>query len=96
MENIVIIFYNHDRKPKGTVTVLVPGGAFEARFWSKNEVKLYLLKRKGFIKLALRHGVDLVPSFSFNEQLIFKQLSPEKGQMYSNFIMITFVSKICY
>merc|ERR1712150_204851 len=50
-----------------------------ARNWSKNEVKLYLLKRKGFIKLALRHGVDLVPSFSFNEQLIYKQISPHKG-----------------
>ena len=92
IDNIVTIYCYYNRKPKGTVTVLVPGGAFEARFWSKNEVKLYLLKRKGFIKLALRHGVDLVPSFSFNEQLIFKQLSPEKGQMYSNFIMITFVS----
>ena len=53
-------------------------------------MKLYLLKRKGFIKLALRHGVDLVPSFSFNEQLIFKQLSPEKGKMYLKFIIITF------
>ena len=66
-------------KPKGIATVLVPGGAFEARNWSKGEVKLYLNKRKGFIKLALRFGVDLVPSFSFNEQFIYSQLSAEEG-----------------
>ena len=76
----LLFSYNYSRKSKGIVTVLVPGGAFEARNWSKNEVKLYLLKRKGFIKLALRHGVDLVPSFSFNEQLIYKQISSDKGK----------------
>ena len=69
---------------KGIVTVLVPGGAHEARNWSENEVKLYLKKRKGFIKLALRYGVDLVPTFSFNEQFIFKQIVAEKGKKIFN------------
>ena len=78
------LFHFLSSKPRGTATVLVPGGAFEARNWSKQEVKLYLKKRKGFIKLALRHGVDLVPSFSFNEQFIYNQISPEKGKFYSN------------
>ena len=64
---------------KNTVTILLPGGAHEARNWSKNEVKLYLNKRKGFIKLALRFGVDLVPTFSFNEQFIFNQIVAEQG-----------------
>ena len=64
---------------KGIVTILLPGGAHEARNWSKDEVKLYLNKRKGFIKLALRFGVDLVPTFSFNEQFIFKQVTAAKG-----------------
>ena len=67
------------RKPKGIVTVLVPGGALEARNWSKNEIKLYLQKRKGFIKLAMRHGIDLVPTFSFNEQFIYRQLVSDTG-----------------
>ena len=66
---------------KNTVTILLPGGAHEARNWSKNEVKLYLNKRKGFIKLALRFGVDLVPTFSFNEQFIFNQIVAEKGDL---------------
>ena len=68
-------------KTKGIVTILLPGGAHEARNWSKDQVKLYLNKRKGFIKLALRFGVDLVPTFSFNEQYIFKQVTVEKGRI---------------
>ena len=64
---------------KGIVTILLPGGAHEARNWSKDQVKLYLNKRKGFIKLAIRFGVNLVPTFSFNEQFIFKQITAEKG-----------------
>lgn len=70
---------------KTNVTVLVPGGAHEARNWSKDEVKLYLNKRKGFIKMALRFGVDLVPTFSFNEQFIFKQVTAEKGNILVSF-----------
>ena len=62
------------------MTVLVPGGAHEARNWSKDKVKLYLNKRKGFIKLCLRFGVDLVPTFSFNEQFIFRQITAEQGK----------------
>ena len=76
---MIVSLFVCQSKPKGIVTVLVPGGAFEARNWSENEVKLYLMKRKGFIKLALRHGVDLVPTFSFNEQFIYKQISADQG-----------------
>ena len=73
--NVLLVF----SKTKGIVTILLPGGAHEARNWSEDQVKLYLNKRKGFIKLALRFGVDLVPTFSFNEQYIFKQITAEKG-----------------
>ena len=73
------------RKQKGIVTVLVPGGALEARNWSKNEIKLYLQKRKGFIKLAMRHGIDLVPTFSFNEQFIYRQLVSDTGKFYVSY-----------
>ena len=30
--------------------------------------------RKGFIKLAMRHGRDLVPTFSFGENFVYDQL----------------------
>ena len=68
------------------MTVLVPGGAHEARNWSKDEIKLYLKKRKGFIKLALRFGVDIIPTFSFNEQFIYNQILAEKGKHFHNLV----------
>ena len=77
----LLVYHIINSKTKGIVTILVPGGAHEARNWSKDQVKLYLNKRKGFIKLALRFGVDLVPTFSFNEQFIYKQISVEKGDL---------------
>lgn len=51
----------------GKSVMLVPGGATEALYCSSNEDVVYLKKRFGFIKLALEHGADLVPIFSFNE-----------------------------
>ena len=42
-------------------------------------MRLYLKRRKGFIKLALRFGVNLVPTLSFNEQFIYNQISAEEG-----------------
>ena len=80
------------------MTVLVPGGAHEARNWSKDKVKLYLNKRKGFIKLCLRFGVDLVPTFSFNEQFIFRQITAEQGksliyhlELQNSFVLIRLI-----
>jgi len=56
---------------KGIATVLVPGGARESLNGEKDEIRLVLRKRKGFIKLAIRHGVPLVPTFSFGEQRVY-------------------------
>ena len=93
MNNVAIInpVFFYFSKMKNTVTILLPGGAHEARNWSKNEVKLYLNKRKGFIKLALRFGVDLVPTFSFNEQFIFNQIVAEKGDLENSVPLIMFI-----
>ena len=37
------------------------------------QVNLVLHKRKGFIKLALRHGAGLVPVFVFGETQLYRQ-----------------------
>jgi len=67
-------------KPKGQATVLVVGGALEALNGEKEVVQLVLERRKGFIKLALRYGVDLVPTFSFGENLIYDLVPNPKGK----------------
>ena len=68
-------------KPGGHATVLVVGGAPESLNSDKDKIKLIINRRKGFIKLALRFGVDLVPSFSFGETSIYKLVPNPEGSM---------------
>ena len=68
-------------KPKGHVSILIVGGALEALEGHRKEIRLVLNRRKGFIKLALRFGVDLVPTFSFGEQFIYEQADNAKGYL---------------
>ena len=69
------------RIPKGQATVLVVGGALEAANSDKDCIRLVLNRRKGFIKLALRFGVDLVPTFSFGEHSIYGQVPSPVGEI---------------
>ena len=41
------------------------------------EIRLILRERKGFVKLAMRHGADLVPTFSFGETSLFNFVSED-------------------
>ena len=45
--------------------VLYPGGIAELFKSSRNEERLYLSRRKGFIKIALRENVDVIPVYLF-------------------------------
>lgn len=62
------------RDPKGGNAIgLVPGGAAEAWYSQPGGIyKSLLKKRKGFLKLALKHGTSIVPVFSFGEIELFK------------------------
>ena len=53
----------------GTV-ILYVGGMAELFLSCENEEKLYLKKRKGFIKLALQEGVDIVPIYLFGNTTV--------------------------
>jgi len=66
----------------GQVAVLVVGGAPEALMSKPGPPEIILNKRKGFIKMALQLGVDLVPVFGFGEHEIWDQgEQPKEGTL---------------
>uniref|UniRef100_A0A7S1B019 Acyltransferase n=1 Tax=Noctiluca scintillans TaxID=2966 RepID=A0A7S1B019_NOCSC len=58
----------------GWSVALVPGGAQEALDAKPGTMKLTLLKRKGFVKIALRNGSSLVPVLAFGENELYAPL----------------------
>merc|ERR1712080_345668 len=57
------------------------GGAREGLVGDRDQIRLVLKNRKGFIKLALQHGVDLVPTFSFGEHRVYDLLPNPPGSL---------------
>ncbi|KAG5195358.1 hypothetical protein JEQ12_012647 [Ovis aries] len=66
----------------GRAVVILVGGANEALYAVPGEHCLTLRNRKGFVRLALRHGASLVPVYSFGENDIFrvKAFAPDSWQ----------------
>uniref|UniRef100_A0AAQ4PT16 Acyltransferase n=1 Tax=Gasterosteus aculeatus aculeatus TaxID=481459 RepID=A0AAQ4PT16_GASAC len=63
----------------GNVAVIAVGGAPEALDARPGALTLQVLNRKGFIKMALKHGAQLVPVFSFGENELFDQMENPSG-----------------
>ncbi|RPD58967.1 DAGAT-domain-containing protein [Lentinus tigrinus ALCF2SS1-7] len=63
----------------GQAITIVVGGAAESLSAHPGTADLTLRKRLGFIKVAIQHGADLVPVFSFGENDIYRQMPNEKG-----------------
>jgi hypothetical protein len=57
----------------GSVLIYV-GGIAELFKTCRNEERLYLTNRKGFIKLALTEGVDVVPAYLFGNSSVLSVL----------------------
>eukprot|EP01084_Bolivina_argentea_P116986 207791_1 len=49
----------------GHSLLIIPGGEHEQIMTEKGKEKLYLRNRKGFIKLALKHGIPIIPTYVF-------------------------------
>ncbi|KAB0385035.1 hypothetical protein FD755_006952 [Muntiacus reevesi] len=66
----------------GQAVLILVGGAHEALHAIPGEHCLTLRNRKGFVRLALRHGTSLVPVYSFGENDIFrvKAFAPDSWQ----------------
>ena len=55
--------------------VVVPGGIAEMTKYKPDREVLYLRKRYGFIRLAIKHGRTIVPMYGFGENGTFQQYS---------------------
>lgn len=71
--------YLVNRPEGGNVAVIAVGGAPEALDARPGALTLQVRNRKGFIKLALKHGAQLVPVFSFGENELFDQIENPAG-----------------
>lgn len=73
----------------GRAVTIVVGGARESLEAQPGTLHLVLAERKGFIKVAVRTGADLVPVLAFGENDLYDQVSPEthpwlrRAQMYA-------------
>ncbi|XP_075291582.1 diacylglycerol O-acyltransferase 2-like [Opisthocomus hoazin] len=63
----------------GNAVAIVIGGAAESLSCRPGVTTLILKNRKGFVRMALQHGAYLVPSFSFGENDLFRQVVFEEG-----------------
>ena len=62
----------------GRAITIVVGGARESLDGRPYYLRLVLKRRKGFVKLAIRKGADLVPVLAFGENDLYDQLDTEK------------------
>ena len=64
----------HNGAGMGRAVVIVIGGARESLDARPNSLRLVLKSRKGFVKLAIRTGADLVPVLAFGENDLYDQV----------------------
>ena len=62
----------------GRAITIVVGGARESLDAQPHSLRLVLKRRKGFVKLAIRMGADLIPTLAFGENELYDQVDPEK------------------
>lgn len=67
------------RSGVGNAVVIIVGGAEESLSSSPGVNTVVMRNRKGFVKLALEYGADLVPVYSFGENDLFRQVVFSEG-----------------
>ncbi|XP_066106158.1 diacylglycerol O-acyltransferase 2-like protein 6 [Saccopteryx bilineata] len=75
----VALKYLLTQKGSGNAVVIVVGGAAEALLCQPGVSTIFLKERKGFVKLALKTGAYLVPSYSFGENEVYNQETFPEG-----------------
>ncbi|KAK5049554.1 hypothetical protein LTR84_004483 [Exophiala bonariae] len=64
----------HNGEGMGRAVTIVIGGARESLDAQPHSLRLVLRSRKGFVKLAIRQGADLVPVLAFGENELYDQV----------------------
>ena len=67
-----------NKEGMGRAITIVVGGARESLDAQPHSLRLVLKRRKGFIKLAIRAGADLVPVLAFGENELYDQVQSEQ------------------
>ena len=67
-----------DGEGTGRAITIVIGGARESLDAQPQTMRLVLKRRKGFIKLAIRTGADLVPVLAFGENDLYEQVQSDQ------------------
>ncbi|KAF3419792.1 hypothetical protein E2986_08085 [Frieseomelitta varia] len=83
-------------KPKapytGRASVLMPGGAAEMMESKPGTYRVVTHRRKGFVRIALRNGVPIVPVCSFGETDIYDTVIFPEGSLMKKIVI--FIRKI--
>jgi len=67
----------------GRSVILIPGGQAEMRLSKSEDPKIQIVTRhKGFVRLALQHGVPLVPVLSLGEVQLLDNVRMPRVQSY--------------
>lgn len=72
------------KRGKGNAVVIVIGGAAESLASSPGLNTVVVKERKGFVRMALEFGADLVPVYSFGENELFQQVIFPEGSLSRN------------
>jgi len=67
----------HNGEGMGRAITIVVGGARESLDAQPYTLRLVLKRRKGFVKLGIRQGADLVPVLAFGENDLYDQFAPK-------------------
>jgi len=67
----------HNNAGMGRAVTVVVGGARESLDARPHQLKLVLNSRKGFVKIAIRQGADLVPVLAFGENELYEQVDSD-------------------
>ncbi|XP_038674477.1 diacylglycerol O-acyltransferase 2 [Scyliorhinus canicula] len=65
----------------GNAVIIVIGGAAESLDCNPGSNVVTLKNRKGFVKIALQNGADLVPVYTFGENEVYQQIIFKEGSL---------------